>query len=190
MCANKAEVHTIWNSAPDFDDWKDELQSEHPGYTENELRTLMYEINGDYLDDERRNLGDIEIPNGICCMGDLGLWYGRRSGYPKDQLNQVSDCLRSFCDSMSDVHIYVDDKGELRTREAHHDGTNFYWFRAYKPEVSENQKERLKDLLYSGQTEKAEAYMRRITYRLGDLIGDVYGWSFPHRPKISIKKTA
>lgn len=32
--------------------------------------------------------------------------------------------------------------------------------------------------------------MRRITYRLGDLIGDVYGWSFPHRPKISIKKTA
>ena len=132
------------------------------------------------------------MPNGICCMGDLGLWFGRRSGYPNSRLDNVSDCLRSFCTGMSDILIYVDERGELRSRETHHDGTNFYWFRAYKPGVSEAQKQRLKDLIYScqGQTERAEAYMRRITYRLGDLIGDVYGWRFPHRPKATRKAPA
>lgn len=186
MCENMDKVHTIWNSTPDFEDWRADLHSEYPDLSETELRDLMYEINDDYLGDEQMNLRSINVPNGICCMGDLGLWMGRRCGYPKHELNQVTDCLRSFCDSMCDTHIYVDEKGELRTREAHHDGTNFYWFRAYKPNVSEAQKERLHDLLYSGQAEKAEAYMRRITYRLGDLIGDVYGWTFPHRPKLSI----
>lgn len=190
MPENKDKVYTIWDSEPDFEDWKEELQSDYPDLSEDELHSLMYEINGDYLADERLNLSDVKVPNGICCIGDLGLWMGRRCGYPNVSLGQVSDCLRSFCSDLCHTHIYVDEKGELRTRETHHDGTNFYWFRAYKPGVTENQKERLKDLIHSGQSEKAKAYMRRTTYRLGDLIGDVYGWTFPHRPKSSIQATA
>lgn len=184
---NMEKVHLIWDSAPDFDDWKDGLMEDYPDATEDELRELMYEINNGYLDDARMELSRIEIPNGICCLGDLGLWYGRRTGYPRCKLSSVSDCMRSFCDSMCETFIYVDEKGELRTREPHHDGTNYYWFRAYKPEVTEAQKERLEGLISSGQEQKAEAYMRRITYRLGDAIGDVYGWKFPNRPKASLQ---
>ena len=30
-----------------------------------------------------------------------------------------------------------------------------------------------------------ESLLRKYTYRAGDLIGDVYGWNFPNRPKAS-----
>lgn len=180
------EKHVIWDSQPVFEDWKDGLQDEYPDCSEAELRDLMYELNNDDLEEEKSNVRDILIPNGIICVGDLGLWRGRASGiYKNGDLKEVADCLRFFCDGMSELTIYVDGKGELRSRETHHDGTNYYWFRAFKPEVSEEQKERLRDLIYNNQD--YEPYLRRITYRLGDLIGNVYGWKFPHRPKASIQ---
>ncbi len=40
----------------------------------------MYEINGDYLDDERMNL-DVQLSQPILVIADLGLWHGRRMGY-------------------------------------------------------------------------------------------------------------
>ena len=100
---NMEKVHLIWDSAPDFDDWKDGLMEDYPDATEDELRELMYEINNGYLDDARMELSRIEIPNGICCLGDLGLWYGRRTGYPRCKLSSVSDYKRSFCDSMCET---------------------------------------------------------------------------------------
>ena len=79
----------------------------------------------------------------------------------------------------------MDEDGDLRIREAHHDGTNYYLFRAYRPEVTEVQKEALWDLAHTGQ--EYESLMEQLTYRLGDLIGDVYGWTFPNRPECSEK---
>ena len=58
-------------------------------------------------------------------------------------------------------------------------------FRAYRPEVTEEQKEELRDLAHTGQ--EYENLMEQLTYRLGDLIGDVYGWTFPNRPECSVK---
>ena len=40
----------------------------------------MYEINGEYLNDERENL-DIQLSQPILVIGDLGMWNGRRMGY-------------------------------------------------------------------------------------------------------------
>lgn len=178
------EDFLIWDSEPNFDDWKEDLQAEYPDASEYTLHCIMYDINNEQLQAERLNLGGIRLPNGICAAGDLGLWYGRRSGFCTESLNDVKDCLRSFCNSMCSTRIYVDRKGELRIREAHHDGVNYLWFRAYKPGVTDAQKERLNDLLYMGKD--YERYMRRITFRLGDLIGDVYGWAFPRRPKDTV----
>ena len=79
----------------------------------------------------------------------------------------------------------MDEDGDLRIREAHHDGTNYYLFRAYRPEATEEQKEALWDLAHTGQ--EYESLMEQLTYRLGDLIGDVYGWTFPNRPECSVK---
>ena len=46
--------HIIWsNYALNYDDWKADLEAAYPDLTEDERIALMYEINGDYLDDER-----------------------------------------------------------------------------------------------------------------------------------------
>lgn len=181
------EEHIIWDSSPDFDDWEDDLREEYPDASEEELVNIMYETNNDYLDDERANLRDIEVPNGIFAVAELGLWNGHFSGVlPHEQEPEsVSDCLKSYVSGDSELTIYVDEDGDLRIREAHHDGTNYYLFRAYRPEATEEQKEALWDLAHTGQ--EYESLMEQLTYRLGDLIGDVYGWTFHNRPECSVK---
>ena len=53
----KEERHVIWsNYGLDYEDWRDDLEAEYPDLSEDERISLMYEINGDYLDDERMNL--------------------------------------------------------------------------------------------------------------------------------------
>ena len=44
--------------------------------TETERIGLMYELNGDYLEDERINL-NIQLPGPILVYGDIGLWNRR-----------------------------------------------------------------------------------------------------------------
>lgn len=70
----------IWSNDIDYDDWREELEEQYPDLTEAERMELMYELNGDYLDDERSNL-DIQLSRPILVVGDLGLWHGRRMGY-------------------------------------------------------------------------------------------------------------
>ena len=48
--------HIIWSNDIDYDDWKEDLEEQYPELTEDERIELMYELNGDYLDDERHNL--------------------------------------------------------------------------------------------------------------------------------------
>lgn len=181
------EEHIIWDSSPDFDDWEEDLREEYPDASDDELVNIMYETNNDYLDGERANLRDIEVPNGIFAVAELGLWNGHFSGVlpHEKEPESVSDCLKSYVSGDSELTIYVDEDGDLRIREAHHDGTNSYLFRAYRPEVSDEQKEALWDLAHTGQ--EYESLMEQLTYRLGDLIGDVYGWTFPNRPECSEK---
>lgn len=68
------ERHIIWSNYDlDYDDWKDDLESEYPDLSENERMSLMYEINNDYLADERCNL-NIQLNQPILVVADLGLW--------------------------------------------------------------------------------------------------------------------
>ena len=49
----KEERHVIWsNYGLDYEDWRDDLEADYPDLSEDERISLMYEINGDYLDDE------------------------------------------------------------------------------------------------------------------------------------------
>ena len=133
----------------------------------------MYEINGDYLDDERVNL-NIQLSQPILVIGDLGLWYGRRSGYKEIESGNIRDCLYADTDYST---WYVDKLGDLRCDAIHHDGTNHYLYRAYKDGVRESQIDLLKDKLYRGIASRAD--VTRITRRLGDDIARVYGFSIP-----------
>ena len=92
------EKHIIWSNYDlDYEDWKDDLEENYPELSEQERITLMYEINGDYLEDERTNL-NVQLSAPILVIGDLGLWYGRRMGYKEIASGKISDCLYSDMD--------------------------------------------------------------------------------------------
>jgi hypothetical protein len=135
----------------------------------------MVEINGDYLDDERMNL-NIQLSRPILVIADLGLWNGRRMGYKEIASGNIRDCLYSDTDYST---WYVDKLGDMRCDAIHHDGTNHYLYRAYKDGVREEQIDRLKEKIYGGVATRAD--ITRVTERLGDEIGKVYGWDFPQR---------
>jgi hypothetical protein len=168
--------HLIWSNYDlDYDDWKDDLEAEHPDLSERERIDLMYRINSDYLDDERINL-NIPLSRPIIVIADLGLWYGRRQGYKEIESGNIRDCLY---DDNDYVTWFVDKNGDLRCDSIHHDGTNHYLYRTYKDGVSDEQIENLKRKIYNGQATRKD--ITRITRRLGDEIGKVYGWEFPQR---------
>ena len=170
--------HLIWsNYHLDLDDWRDDLLAEHPDATEAELYQLMYEANDRYLDDERVNL-NTQYNCPILVIADLGRWNGRTTGYKEITSGNIKDCLYSDTDYST---WYVDHLGDLRCDAIHHDGTNHYLYRVYKPGVTDAQIDRLKEKIYDGTATRAD--ITRITQRLGDDIGKVYGWSFPRPPK-------
>ncbi len=171
----------IWsNRELDYKDWKNALEAEYPDLTENERINRMYELNSDYLDDERRNL-NIQLSCPIIVIADLGLWDGRKSGYKEIQSGNIKDCLYSDCDYNT---WYVDKNGDFRCEAIHHDGTNYYLYRTYKDNVSDAQIESFKWKIYNGTVTRAD--INRVTRCLGDEIGKVYGWEFPQRQKTEI----
>ena len=168
--------HIIWsNENLDLDDWREDLQEQYPDCSEDELYRIMCETNAEYLSDERVNL-NIQLSQPILVIADLGLWNGRRMGYKEIPSGNIRDCLSGGYDYTT---WYVDKKGDFRCDDIHHDGTNHYLYRVYKDGVSEYQKDRLKEKLYEGTATRAD--VTRITRRLGDEIGKVYGWDFPTR---------
>ena len=171
--------HLIWsNYNLDLDDWREDLLEEYPDASESELYQLMDERNSSYLDDERCNL-NIQMAMPIIIIGDLGLWNGRRTGYKDIPSGNIRDCLYSDTDYTT---WYVDRLGDLRCDAVHHDGTNHYLYRAFKPGVSEAQMDRLKEKIYDGSVTRVD--ITRVTMRLGDAIGKVYGWDFPQKAHV------
>lgn len=172
------EDHLIWsNYALDYADWKEGLEEEYPELTDEERYLLMYEINGDYLDDERTNL-NIQLSQPILVIADLGLWNGHHSAYEEIASGNIRDCLFSGRDIEYSTW-YVDKLGDMRCDAVHHDGTNRLLYRTYKDSATEAQRDNLLAKIYAGTATRAD--INRVTRRLGDEIGKVYGWDFPQR---------
>ena len=177
------QKHLIWSDYNlDYEDWRADLEAEYPELSEDERMALMHEINSDYLDDERVNL-NIQLDKPILIIADLGLWHGRRMGYKEIESGNIRDCLSSDRDT-DYATWYVDKLGDLRCDAVHHDGTNHLLYRTYKEGVRESQIDLLKEKLYRGTATRAD--ITRITRRLGDEIGKVYGWDFPQRGRRAV----
>ena len=71
----------------------------------------------------------------------------------------------------------MDAEGDLRCDSVHHDGTNHYLYRAYREDATKDEIDQLKEKLYHGLADRSD--IEKVTRRLGDEIGKVYGWSFP-----------
>lgn len=166
--------HIIWsNYNLDYQDWREDLEAEHPELSEGERIALMYERNDSYPDDERMNL-DVQLSQPILVIADLGLWYGRRMGYKEIASGKICDCLYSNADYAT---WYVDRLGDLRCDAIHHDGANHYLYRVYKPGIRESQIDLLKEKIYEGKATRAD--ITRLTRRLGDEVAKVYGFPIP-----------
>ena len=170
--------HVIWQDLEvDIKDFEEILEQDYPDVTdEYEKQRICAEINEEYLQDEKSNLSGICVPNGIFVIADLGLWSGRHNGWLRNELSSVAECLEPRCSSMSYNEFYVEGC-DLKQRETHHDGTNYYVYRAWKEKTTARQKEVLKDAIYNNEPpKKVKGLITRYTTGLGREIGKVYGW--------------
>lgn len=170
----KRITHLIWgNINLNFKDWEEDLKENYPDLPDSELENLMYELNNDYLADERHNL-DIQLNQTIIKIADVGRWDGKYKGYGLIQSGNIADCLQTELDS---AEWFVDELGDLRCKAIHHDGTNYYLYRAIKPMVSDIQLDNFYGKILDGTVTRAD--ITRVTERLGDHIANVYGWELP-----------
>ena len=172
----KKDRYIIWtNQDLDINDWRDEL-IEHfsingiDNPSEYDLYMAMHELNNMYLDDERINL-NIELPEEIIAIANLGLWDGRHVGYKETHNTNIADCLYCLEDYET---FYVDELGDLRQESTHHDGTNYILYRQWREGLSDTQKENFIDKVYRGKVTRRD--INRYTIHLGDKIAKVYGW--------------
>lgn len=168
------EKHVIWSNRDlDLEDWRETLEENYPEMDDYGLTDMMYQANDDNLPDERANL-DIQVGGDILAVADLGRWDGRVIGYKLIESGNIKDCLYTNCDY---CEWYVDRDGEFRCDESHHDGTNHIYYRKFREGVTEEQKEDLLADIYDHKAKQED--IDRLTDKLGEAIGKVYGWNFP-----------
>lgn len=171
--------HLIWSYWSAWDDkWKKEVEQEHPELSESEIYELMHDDNNLNLEADRENL-DIQFSQPIILIADIGRWNGRFKGYKMIDSGNIKDCLCSYEEGVAEW--YVDDKGDLRGSDAHHDATHYYLYRVFKSGITENQIENFQNKILNGSLTRAD--ITRYTKRLGDEIADVFGWKIPRQRK-------
>lgn len=160
----KDAKHIIWTEdIGRIEDWEDD-----------EGNPMSYEaaseLNYEYLEDERYNL-DIATDGEIICIGYIGLWNGRRSGYQLIGSN-VKNILYSRMDCMSYNHWYDNGK-DICQKEEHHDGTNHYVYRILKGKTHDDQVANAEKLFSKPLTRQRIGI---FTKSLSPIVASVYGW--------------
>lgn len=174
--------YVLWsNFNLDYEEGIKFARENYPDEPEDRLLQRYIEENNEMLEAERIHL-DIQYDQPIIIIGDLGLWNGRAHGYKDITSGNIKDCLYSDTDM---TEWFIDEHGDLRAEAAHHDGTNYYLYRVFKDNVTEEQIEDFKDKIYHGTLTDED--IRKYTHRLGPEIAGVYGIKLPTQKK-SIKK--
>lgn len=162
----------IWsNMNLNVDEWRDayaefcEINEIEPG-DEYDIYNWMEQTNALYLDDERVNLNK-QLDGDLLIIGDLGLWNGRKNGYKIARAN-----LNAIFDIGDDLTEFYADGHEIRATGCHHDGRNYYLFRAARPG---RDLDKFLNALYYGEyisPQKLNYYTRSIYPD----IARIYGW--------------
>ena len=89
MSSKQNDRHIIWSDIHlDFEDWRADLEEQYPDLSEDELIQKMYEINSEYLGDERMNL-NVQLSQPILVVADIGRWDGRYDGYAEIKTGNI-----------------------------------------------------------------------------------------------------
>ncbi len=174
----------IWNSMNNsYEGAIEDMRIEYPDEPDDVLWQKYVEHNYDALDDERVML-DIQYSEPLIIIADLGLWNGRRSGYKDITSGNLKDCL--YSSDSEYCKWYVDEYGDFRGDEAHHDGVNHYLYRVFKPNITEEQIEDFKDKIYRNDFTQKD--IDRYTRSVGNDILKAHDMEPREPKKPSIKK--
>ena len=180
----------IWTS--DYDNIK-AIADEEMAYAKNELDEELseeeaieraYEINNDYLDDERCNL-DKEVNGFIIAMAfrssmRYGVWGGAgNKGYKLCGTN-VSDILNTSSDGAE----WYGDTYNIRGSFADHDGEDSV---IYCVAESEHNAEMIATKIYNGEIETEEQF-RKATKSLYPYVAKIYGWKCRETKKKNVTR--
>jgi len=177
---NFLKKRIIWTNEVDTSDeaiteFRNSLEN-GADYTDNTIIEMMYDDNQIWLEDEQANL-DITTSRKILCIGDLGLWWGRRPGYRILNTQNVKSIFSVTCGDY--VEFYADSYN-VHCSDAHHDGTNYYMFRELR--CNEDQCQPLLDAICSGKI-ISSALLNRYTRSILPYVADVYGWPVSGRKR-------
>jgi len=161
--------HIIWTNDLNYDDWRDDLESEYPELTEEQRINLMYEINNDYFNDEQVNLNK-DLKGEIIAYGTLGLWDGTRTGYKIIKERNLNAIMEGhFCDCLT---WYVEGE-EVKCDDVHHDGTNHYTYRMLTIDSYDFEE-------YAWEHTLHEA-IEKYTEPLGHYVAEIYGFQLEEK---------
>lgn len=167
--------HVIWSNIDlKLEDWRKEIIEAHPSVNDEDeysMSAAMYDLNNEYLDDERVNL-NIKLGQPIICIANCGFWSGYYTGCRIIESGNIADCLYTQCDY---AEWFVDGYKNLRCTSIHHDGRNHYLYRVFKNGTTYTQRENLEDKIYRGIATPRD--IGRVTRSIGKEIGRVYGWN-------------
>lgn len=174
-----AKHTTIWksygmNSLEELKEYEEQAKINllNNEYTEEELteERITQDIYDDidfWFEAEECNLNK-QLDGRILAIADMGLWYGRRTGY-KILGHNLNEVLTSSigCD---DKEIYCDGRNVL-AKGYHHDGTNYVEFR----EIREDRNiDTLLEKLYNNE-EVSRKEINYYTRSLRPYVKQVYG---------------
>lgn len=177
---NKSNPHIIWsNYNLNLEDWIEDIKEnldingiDHSNWSESMFYQEMVNLNDMYFEDEKCNL-DIPTEGRIIEIADLGLWNGRRMGYKLKDEKNIRACL-SFDADCDYGEWWVDSHNNLRSKQNHHDGTNYTLYREVKPEITSDQLDNFCWKLYRGKATSKD--ITKYTRAIGKQVRNVYGW--------------
>lgn len=180
MSKKNTNKHIIWsNYNLNLDDWVDEITEncfyngiDYSDWDKEKFEEEMWKISNEYFHDEQLNL-NIPTEGRIIAIADLGLWNGRRMGYKLKDEKNIRACL-SFDADCEYGEWWVDSHNNLRSRQTHHDGTNFLLYREVKPEITSDQLDNFCWKLYNGDATSKD--ITKYTRAIGKQVRNVYGW--------------
>ena len=155
----------IWTNDIYLEDYEDYFREE--GITDKEEKMKkMYLSNELDFEAEMVNL-DVKLPGKILVIASLGLWNGRRSGY-KIMGNNLNEILTA---SIGDLYEVYFDGYNIKAKDTHHDGTNYYEFRLIR---NDRNIDILLEKIYDNNFSRQD--INNYTRSLAPYIKEVYGW--------------